>query len=60
MSSISDVFSALGEVTTFIFSFFSDALGVLTSNPLLFVAILIPFAGAFIMFAYKIIKRFRG
>lgn len=59
MSAIADVFTALGQVVTFIFTFFEDALNVLTSNPLLFVAILIPFAGTFIMFAYKIIKRFR-
>lgn len=60
MTDISSVFTALGQVTTFIFGFFAQALDVLTSNPLLFVAILIPFAGSFILFAYKIIKRFRG
>ena len=59
MSTIADVFTALTQIVEFIFTFFADALGVITGNPLLFVAVLLTFASGFIFFAYKIFRKFQ-
>lgn len=59
LSTIADVFTMLTTMVSYIFGgFFSNALNAITSNPLLFVPILIGFAGAIILFVYKLIKRF--
>lgn len=59
MSTIADVFTALTTTVTYIFTdFFDKALQTITSNPLLFVPILIGFAGVLIFAAVGLVKRF--
>lgn len=55
--SISDVLSALSSVYTVLVGLFSHVISTLTSNPLLYVPILIALLGGLAMFAVKVIRK---
>lgn len=54
---ISSVFTSLGEVYTLVLTFFGNVVTTITSNPLLYVPILISLAGGLMMFAVGVIRR---
>lgn len=54
---ISDVLGALSSVYTVLVGLFSHVINTLTSNPLLYVPILIALLGGLAMFAVKVIRR---
>lgn len=55
---MADLITALGDIYTYVMGIFATAFSTITSNPVLYLPILIAFAGGVILYVIKLIRKF--